>query len=158
VSKQGEDGEHTAVVVLAVGQVELLENRLHVALDGARTEVELLVNRSIRACACRKLVRLSPSWCCGWRVRIRLEVTGASRANWSAFGITLAPSTIWAILPRHGIEPAPRRAQLSWPQLLHAQASAIIACDFLTVDTVWLGRLYVLFFISSAAAASTSPA
>jgi hypothetical protein len=65
-------------------------------------------------------------------------------------GIALAPSTIWAILRRHGIEPAPRRAELSWSQFLRAQASAIVACDFLTVDTVWLRRLYVLFFIELA--------
>jgi putative transposase len=54
---------------------------------------------------------------------------------------------IWAILRRHGIEPPPRRAELSWSQFLRVQASSIIACDFLTVDTVWLRRLYVLFFI-----------
>jgi len=68
----------------------------------------------------------------------------------SRLGIALAPSTIWAILRRHGIEPAPRRAELSWSQFLRAQASAIIACDFVTVDTVWLRRLYVLFFIEIA--------
>jgi hypothetical protein len=62
-------------------------------------------------------------------------------------GIKIAPSTIWAILRRHGIEPAPRRAELSWSAFLRAQASGIMACDFLTVDTVWLRRLYVLFFI-----------
>jgi putative transposase len=42
---------------------------------------------------------------------------------------------------------APRRAEPSWSQFLRAQASAIISCDFLTVDTVWLRRLYVLFFV-----------
>jgi putative transposase len=77
----------------------------------------------------------------GYR-RIQGELVG--------LGIRIAPSTVWAILRRHGIEPAPRRADLSWSQFRRAQASAIIACDFLTADTVWLRRLYVLFFIELA--------
>jgi putative transposase len=39
---------------------------------------------------------------------------------------------------------------LSWSEFPRAQASAIVACDFLSVDTVWLRRLYVLFFIELA--------
>jgi hypothetical protein len=30
---------------------------------------------------------------------------------------------------------------------MRQQAAGIVACDVFTVDTVWLGRLYVLFFI-----------
>jgi hypothetical protein len=86
-----------------------------------------------------RLARENPSW--GYR-RIHGELVG--------LGIKVAPSTIWAILRRQGIEPAPRRAELSWSDFLRAQASAIIACDFLTVDTVWLRRLYVEFFIELA--------
>ena len=86
-----------------------------------------------------RLARENPTW--GYR-RNRDELVG--------LGIRVAPSTIWAILRRQGIEPAPRRAELSWSDFLRAQASAIIACDFLTVDTVWLRRLYVLFFIELA--------
>ena len=46
-----------------------------------------------------------------------------------------------------GIDPAPRRAGPTWRQFLTAQAHAIIACDFLVVETVLLRRLYVLVFI-----------
>ena len=46
-----------------------------------------------------------------------------------------------------GIDPAPRRAGPTWREFLTAQAHAIIACDFLVVETVLLQRLYVLVFI-----------
>jgi putative transposase len=42
---------------------------------------------------------------------------------------------------------SPTAATTTWRAFLHQQAAGIIACDFFTVDTVWLRRLYVLFFI-----------
>ncbi len=62
-------------------------------------------------------------------------------------GIGLAPSSVWAILRRHGIDPSPRRVGPTWSEFLRSQASSMLACDFFTVDTVLLRRLYVLFFI-----------
>ena len=62
-------------------------------------------------------------------------------------GVRLAPSSVWAILRRHGIESSPRRAGPSWAEFLRAQATTMLACDFFTVDTVLLRRYYVLFFI-----------
>jgi len=39
-------------------------------------------------------------------------------------GFKVAPSTVWLLLDRAGIEPAPHRAGLMWRQFLSAQAEA----------------------------------
>jgi len=59
-------------------------------------------------------------------------------------------STVWAILQRAGVDPAPKRSAVSWRQFLRAQANSVLAVDFFTVDTVLLKRLYVLFVIEVA--------
>ena len=65
-------------------------------------------------------------------------------------GYKLTPSTVWLLLKRAGIDPAPRRADTTWRQFLAAQAQGILACDFFHVDTVLLRRLYVLFVLELA--------
>jgi hypothetical protein len=62
-------------------------------------------------------------------------------------GHKVAASTIWEILHAAGIDPAPRRTGPTWRQFLSAQAHGVIACDFFTVDTIVLKRIYVLVFI-----------
>ena len=66
-------------------------------------------------------------------------------------GHAIAASTVWEILHAAGIDHAPRRAGPTWREFLAAQAHAIIACDFLVVETVLLQRLYVLVFIEHGA-------
>jgi putative transposase len=51
---------------------------------------------------------------------------------------------------RSGVATGPRPDASSWRAFLRAQAASVLACDFLTVDTVFLQRIYVLFFISLA--------
>jgi len=55
--------------------------------------------------------------------------------------------TVRRVLHRHGLEPAPRRSQRSWREFVRQHADQILACDFFSVDTVWLTRLYVFFII-----------
>jgi transposase len=86
-----------------------------------------------------RLARENPGW--GYR-RIQGELVG--------LGIKLAASTVWTILNEAGIEPSPRRQEPGWAEFLRAQASSILECDFLTVDTLFLKRFYVLFFIELA--------
>ena len=62
-------------------------------------------------------------------------------------GVQVSATAIRTTLRRHGLDPAPRRGNSAWRAFLRQQAAGIIACDFFTVDTVFLKRIYVLFFV-----------
>ena len=54
---------------------------------------------------------------------------------------------MWQILKDAGLDPAPTRSGQTWQTFLEAQAKTILAVDFFHVDTAFLPRRYVLFFI-----------
>jgi len=62
-------------------------------------------------------------------------------------GHRIAASTVWQILHDAGIDPAPRRSGPTWRQFLTAQAQAVLAVDFLYVDTVFLRRIDALIAV-----------
>jgi putative transposase len=62
-------------------------------------------------------------------------------------GVSVSATTIRTVLLRNGLRPAPRRASVSWRAFLRPQASAIVATDFFTVETMRLTTLCALFFI-----------
>jgi putative transposase len=85
-----------------------------------------------------RLAEENPHW--GYR-RIVGELKGV--------GISVSATSVRKVLLEAGQPPAPERTP-SWRTFLRAQAGSVLACDFLTVDTVLLQRIYVLFFISLA--------
>ncbi len=83
-----------------------------------------------------RLARENPRW--GYR-----RIVGELRK----LGLRVSATSVRSLLKRCEIPPAPRRSGPSWRTFLHAQTQGVVACDFLTVDTVWLRHFYVLFFI-----------
>jgi putative transposase len=83
-----------------------------------------------------RLARENPRW--GY-VRIAGEC--------AKVGVQVSLSSVRNVLRRHHFRPTPRPGGPTWIEFLRSQASGVLACDFFTVDTVSLQRLYVLFFI-----------
>ncbi len=104
----------------------------------ARRPGRPLIAKERRALIVR-LARENPRW--GYE-RIVGELKG--------LGIVVSATTVKKILREEELGPAGRRNGPSWREFLRAQAKSIVAVDFFTVDTVWLQRLYVLFFIELA--------
>jgi hypothetical protein len=93
-----------------------------------------VLQRSSRLVLC--LACENPRW--GYQ-RIVGELAG--------LGQRVSATTVAKILRQAGLSPAGARTELRWREFLRAHAASMIACDFFTVETLFLGRLYVLFFI-----------
>ena len=96
------------------------------------------LERSLRELILR-LARENPHW--GYK-RIVGELEGV--------GVSVSATSVRKVLLEAGLRPAPERGHSSWRTFLRQQAASMLACDFLTVETAFLQRIYVLFFVRPA--------
>jgi hypothetical protein len=103
-------------------------------------------NQSGRPRTCREIRELvlrvaqeNPPW--GYR-KVHGELT---RLRYQ-----VSEATVRRILRARRRRPAAPNADTSWRTFLRSQAQGLLACDFFTVDTIFLKRLYVLFVMEVA--------
>jgi putative transposase len=74
-----------------------------------------------------RLARENPRWghrrICGEPGKLRFRVS---------------PTSVRRLLAQARLEPAPRRAGPSWREFLRGQAASVVACDFFTLESVFL--------------------
>jgi hypothetical protein len=73
-----------------------------------------------------------------------------------SLGLVVSATTVRTWLRAAGLGPAGRRGAMTWREFVRAHRRSMLAVDFFTVETVWLQRLYVLFFTELAAAVCIS--
>jgi hypothetical protein len=96
----------------------------------------------------RRSARRSSSSSSAWGGRTRAGAYQRIQGELLRLGVQeVSASAIRTTLRRHGLDPVPRRTTTTWRAFLRHQAAGIVACDFLTVDTISLRRLSVMFFI-----------
>jgi hypothetical protein len=63
-------------------------------------------------------------------------------------GFVASLTTVRNVLDRNGILPAPvRYGSIGWKTMMNHYKDQLLACDFFTVETIFLKTVYVLFFI-----------
>ena len=93
------------------------------------------IRSSVQTLAVR-LARENPRW--GYQ-RIVGELKG--------LGITVSSTTVRTWLRHAGLGPVGTRRGMTWREFIRTHRQSMLAVDFFTVETIWLQRLYVLFFI-----------
>jgi transposase InsO family protein len=93
------------------------------------------IRRDVRELVLR-LARENPRW--GYQ-RIVGELKG--------LGVAVSATTVRTWLRESGLGPAGTRPSSTWREFIRTHRHNLLAVDFFTVETVWLQRLYVLFFI-----------
>lgn len=92
-----------------------------------------------------RLARENPRW--GYPERTPGRC-GKIEGELLKLGFQVSVTTIRNVLERYSIVPAPvRGGSISWRHLMTHYKTQILACDFFTIETLWLQTLYVLFFI-----------
>jgi transposase InsO family protein len=93
------------------------------------------MRREIRDLVLR-LARENPRW--GYQ-RIVGELKG--------LGVAVSATTVRTWLRDNGLGPVGTRPGMTWREFVRTHRHSLLAVDFFTVDTAWLQRFYVLFFI-----------
>jgi transposase InsO family protein len=93
------------------------------------------LHRNARALALR-LARENAHW--GYQ-RIVGELKG--------LGVCVSATTVRTWLREAGVGPVGTRRGMTWREFIRTHRQSLLAVDFFSVETIWLQRVYVLFFI-----------